>query len=100
MISEVRILVSELRRITLLWDELWLGTLVQRQTDISRRINQLEVELSKTENHSHLTDIEKEHIAVEKYTMLLKPVIYFNLIIIKSGLKMYFFFFFVDFIYI
>jgi len=35
MISEVQVLVSELRRVTLLWDELWLGTLVQRQTDIS-----------------------------------------------------------------
>lgn len=80
MISEVRVLVSELRRITLLWDELWLGTLVQRQTDISRRINQLEAELNKTENHPHLTDIEKEHISVEKYTMLLKPVIYFILL--------------------
>lgn len=79
MISEVRVLVSELRRITLLWDELWLGTLVQRQTDISRRISQLEAELNKTENHLHLTDIEKEHISVEKYTMLLKPVIYFIL---------------------
>ncbi|VVC40721.1 Hypothetical protein CINCED_3A013789 [Cinara cedri] len=76
MISEVRILVSELRRITLLWDELWLGTLVQRQTDISRRINQLEAELNKTENHPHLTDIEKDHIAVEKYTMLLKPILF------------------------
>jgi len=84
MISEVRILVSELRRITLLWDELWLGTLVQRQTDISRRISQLEAELNKTENHPHLTDIEKEHIAVEKYTMLLKPVIYFIIIIILT----------------
>lgn len=80
MISEVRVLVSELRRITLLWDELWLGTLVQRQTDISRRINQLEAELNKTENHPHLTDIEKENISVEKYTMLLKPVIYFILL--------------------
>lgn len=77
MISEVRVLVSELRRITLLWDELWLGTLVQRQTDINRRINQLEAELSKTENHQHLTDTEKEHITIEKYTTLLKPVIYF-----------------------
>jgi len=77
MISEVRILVSELRRITLLWDELWLGTILQRLTDINRRINQLETELIKTEHHPHITDTEKEHIAVEKYTMLLKPVIYF-----------------------
>uniref|UniRef100_A0A2S2R2K0 non-specific serine/threonine protein kinase n=1 Tax=Sipha flava TaxID=143950 RepID=A0A2S2R2K0_9HEMI len=76
MISEVRVLVSELRRITLLWDELWLGTLVQRQADISRRINQLEAELNKTENHPHLTDVEKEHIAVEKYTMLLRPILF------------------------
>lgn len=83
MISEVRVLVSELRRITLLWDELWLGTLVQRQTDISRRINQLETELIKTENHPHLTDIEKDCISIEKYTILLKPV-YIICIIFKK----------------
>lgn len=82
MISEVRVLVSELRRITLLWDELWLGTLVQRQADINRRINQLEAELNKTENHPHLSDVEKEHIAVEKYTILLRPVILFLLTIL------------------
>lgn len=76
MIAEVRVLVSELRRITLLWDELWLGTLTQKQADISRRISQLESELSKTENHPYLTQVEKEHIAIEKYTILLRPVKY------------------------
>lgn len=84
MISEVQILVSELRRITLLWDELWLGTILQRLTDVNRRINQLEAELIKTEQHPHITNTEKEHIAVEKYTLLLKPVLYlfdFNFIV-------------------
>ncbi|XP_050541278.1 serine/threonine-protein kinase SMG1 [Daktulosphaira vitifoliae] len=76
MIAEVRVLVSELRRITLLWDELWLGTLTQRQADISRRISQLESELSKTENHPYLSEIEKERIAIEKYTILLRPILF------------------------
>ncbi|XP_050421824.1 serine/threonine-protein kinase SMG1 [Adelges cooleyi] len=76
MITEVRVLVSELRRITLLWDELWLGTLTQRQADIGRRISQLETELCKTENHPHLSDSEKEHIAIEKYTILLRPILF------------------------
>lgn len=36
IISEVKTFVSELRRITLLWDELWLGTLTQHQADVGR----------------------------------------------------------------
>ena len=35
-VRDVQLLVKELRRITLLWDELWLGTLNQHQQDITR----------------------------------------------------------------
>lgn len=36
MIAEMQLLVQELRRITLLWDELWLGTLNQHHSDVNR----------------------------------------------------------------
>lgn len=38
MVDEVQLLVLELRRITLLWDELWLGTLNQHQHDVMRLV--------------------------------------------------------------
>ena len=36
--------MSELRRITLLWDELWLGTLAQYSSEVHRRINRFQQE--------------------------------------------------------
>ncbi|CAF4662112.1 unnamed protein product, partial [Rotaria magnacalcarata] len=34
----VKLFVHEIRRVTVLWDELWLGTMVQLQEEISRLV--------------------------------------------------------------
>lgn len=73
-ISQVQLLVGELRRITLLWDELWLGALTQHYTDMARRINQLCVEVARIDANRHLTDTDKDTFVMEKYTVLLRPV--------------------------
>lgn len=36
VVGQVRLFVNELRRVTVLWDELWLGTMAQLQEEISR----------------------------------------------------------------
>lgn len=74
MISEVTLLVHELRRITLLWDELWLGTLNQHHQDVTRRIGQLENEIKKVTNNSNLSKEEKMAIIREKHKTVMKPV--------------------------
>lgn len=38
MVKAVRDLVSELCRITLLWDEMWLAALMQRQGEVHRSL--------------------------------------------------------------
>ena len=73
-ISQVQLLVSELRRITLLWDELWLGALTQHYSDMARRINQLETEVARIDANRHLSDTEKDTFVFEKYSVLLRPV--------------------------
>uniref|UniRef100_A0A1B6CNV0 non-specific serine/threonine protein kinase n=1 Tax=Clastoptera arizonana TaxID=38151 RepID=A0A1B6CNV0_9HEMI len=75
-ISQVQILVKELRRITLLWDELWLGTLVQHHTDISRRVSQLEMETLRVDNNTHLSQTEKDSLVAEKHRLILMPVLF------------------------
>ncbi len=67
-------LVSELRRITLLWDELWLGTLNQHHQDVTRRLMQLENEVKKVMNNNSLSKDEKTAIIKEKHSTVLKPV--------------------------
>ncbi len=74
MISEVQLLVRELQRVTLLWDELWLGTLNQHHQDVGRRLNQLENEVKKVNNNSSLTAEEKTLIIKKKHNTILKPV--------------------------
>ena len=74
MIAEVQLLVAELRRVTLLWEELWLGTLNQHHQDVTRRLNQLEHELKKVNNNTHLTRDERQMIIKEKHNTVLKPV--------------------------
>ncbi|CAH1794898.1 unnamed protein product [Owenia fusiformis] len=76
MITEVQLLVQELRRITLLWDELWLGTLNQQHQDVTRRISQLENEVKKVMNNTSLSKEEKSAIIREKHKTVLKPTVY------------------------
>ena len=74
MIQEVQLLVSELRRITILWDELWLGTLNQHSSNISKVIAQLEHEVEKVEKNEMLSEDQKRNIIKEKHKTVLKPV--------------------------
>jgi hypothetical protein len=66
--------VQELRRITLLWDELWLGTLVQHHAEISRRLQQLELEVLRVEDNASLSLADKDRLITEKHRIILKPV--------------------------
>lgn len=38
VVGQVKFFVNELRRVTVLWDELWLGTMAQLQEEISRSV--------------------------------------------------------------
>lgn len=76
MIGEVKQLVQELRRITLLWDELWLGTLNQQHQDVSRKLSQLDAEVKKVMANSSLTKDEKLAIIKEKHRTIMKPTLY------------------------
>ncbi|PNF25697.1 hypothetical protein B7P43_G16148, partial [Cryptotermes secundus] len=75
-ISQVQLLVQELRRITLLWDELWLGTLVQHHAEISRRLQQLELEVLRVEDNASLSSADKDRLIAEKHRIILKPLVF------------------------
>ncbi|KZC05708.1 Serine/threonine-protein kinase SMG1 [Dufourea novaeangliae] len=75
-VEQIKILVKELRRITLLWDELWLATLCQHHTEISKRFEQLEVEVQKVQDNAWLCAEEKDRLITEKHRIILKPVVF------------------------
>lgn len=73
---QIKILVKELRRITLLWDELWLATLSQQHSDFNKRFEQVEFEIQKVQDNTWLSNKEKDHLIVEKYHIILKPIVF------------------------
>ncbi|KAJ1529376.1 hypothetical protein ONE63_006163 [Megalurothrips usitatus] len=75
-ISQVQQFVLELRRITLLWDELWLGTLSQNQAEINQRVSQLNAEISRVEQNASLSAGDKEKLISEKYRIIVKPLVF------------------------
>lgn len=76
MVLQVQQLVGELRRVTLLWDELWLGVLQQQHLHVMRRIQQLEDEVKRVQNNNTLRRDEKFAIMREKHSALMRPVVF------------------------
>ncbi|XP_058508783.1 serine/threonine-protein kinase SMG1 [Solea solea] len=76
MVLQVQQLVAELRRVTLLWDELWLGVLQQQHMHVLRRIQQLEDEVKRVQNNNTLRRDEKIAIMREKHSALMRPVVF------------------------
>ncbi|KAI5704053.1 hypothetical protein M8J75_001535 [Diaphorina citri] len=75
-IAQIKIFVSELRRIALLWDEQWLGGLEQLISNMMKRLVQVESETNKLEINLMLSEEEKQYIVDEKYRILLKPILF------------------------
>ncbi|KAI5633295.1 serine/threonine-protein kinase smg-1 domain-containing protein [Phthorimaea operculella] len=75
-ILQVKLLVKELQRINLLWDELCLGTLLQHHSDFNKRLSQLETEVTKVKNNDNLSAEDKEKLIKEKHRIIIEPVVY------------------------
>lgn len=75
-VVQVKILVRELRRITLLWDELWLATLFQHHSETSKRFEQLELEVQRVQDNVWLAPDDKEKLIAEKHRIILRPIIF------------------------
>ena len=75
-VDHVKILVSELQRTSILWDELWFGTIQQYQHEVMKKIKKMEEEIEKLQRNSSLSDDEKKELVKEKYYILFKPLLY------------------------
>ena len=73
--DQVQEMITQLRRITVLWDELWLGTLQQKQADVVRRIQRLKNEHTRLVQNDTLDQAEKRRLVLEKHDAIMKPVL-------------------------
>ena len=75
-IDQVTVLVGELRRVTLLWDELWLGTLVQNSSEVTRQIKKFQDEADRLASNKSLSEQEKKDLLVDKYSIVFSRILY------------------------
>lgn len=78
-VQQVQLLVRELKRITLLWEELWLSSLTQVYSECTKRVTVLEndlIKLTAEETSSKQVDESKRALLVEKYRVIVRPVLF------------------------
>lgn len=75
LVSGVRLLVTELQRISVLWDEAWISTLHKLSADVSRRANTLEKEAARVDKNLSLSLDEKVDLARRKFVAIMKPIL-------------------------
>lgn len=72
-VQQVQLLVRELKRVTLLWDELWLVALAQVYAECSKRLANFQVELNKVADDF---SVEKTNLLIEKHRILMRPILF------------------------
>lgn len=70
-VSQVQLMVRELRRVSILWDELWLLSLSQIYADNIKRFQAFNNDWQKGDQSS-----DKSFIFTEKYRLLMRPVVF------------------------
>lgn len=74
-VNQVQLFVKELRRVTLLWDEIWMVSMTQVYAESAKKIHQFEQEwLQSKENPKQ--HAAKQDLFVEKYKILIRPIIF------------------------
>ena len=76
LISQAKTFVHELKRITILWDELWIGTLLGHLNEMKRQVSALQEEMSRVDENSNLTEEEKDKIIKEKNRVFFTRIVY------------------------
>lgn len=78
-VQQVQLMVRELKRITLLWEELWLSSLTQVYSECAKRMAILENDIAKlsTEgSNAKQTNDNKRAVLSEKYRVIVRPVLF------------------------
>lgn len=74
MVSHVDVLLTELRRLVLLWDELWVAVLQQIHPQVEQLFQKLQSTLQKMTKKGTLTEDNKKRMLHEHCQVLFKPV--------------------------
>uniref|UniRef100_A0A182N0J1 PI3K/PI4K catalytic domain-containing protein n=1 Tax=Anopheles dirus TaxID=7168 RepID=A0A182N0J1_9DIPT len=75
-VRQVQLVVHELRRISLLWEELWVASLEPIYYDYLKRIPTFETEYYRLEAAGVLGDARRRALLTERHQLLLRPLLF------------------------
>ncbi|KAL6522620.1 Serine/threonine-protein kinase smg1 [Orobanche minor] len=75
LVQDAQLMIKELENVTVLWEEMWLGTLQDLHADVMRRINLLKEEAARIAENTTLTHGEKHKINAAKYSAMMAPIV-------------------------
>ncbi|WCJ33820.1 Serine/threonine-protein kinase SMG1 [Euphorbia peplus] len=75
LIQDVQLMINELGNVTVLWEELWLGTLQDLHADVMRRTSVLKDEAARIAENATLSLSEKNKINAAKYSAMMAPIV-------------------------
>ncbi|ORY80157.1 hypothetical protein LY90DRAFT_664604 [Neocallimastix californiae] len=76
LVKEIQKMISELQRVTILWEETLLNKLTQLQNETDKRFARLKKENDRVNVNNQLSKEEKDEIIKNNYLSLMKPVIH------------------------
>nr|XP_027196397.1 serine/threonine-protein kinase SMG1-like [Dermatophagoides pteronyssinus] len=76
LIVQAKLFVHELRRITVLWDELWIGILQHGMNEMKKQVVALEKEIEKTRKNINLYEKEKILFIKEQHNIFFRRLLY------------------------
>ncbi|XP_063718237.1 serine/threonine-protein kinase SMG1-like [Symsagittifera roscoffensis] len=76
LVSDLKLFVDELRRVSLLWDELWMSAFMYYSNEAMKAINAIEYERKRLDKIKSLNNAEKQTILTAKYSAFMNPVIF------------------------
>ncbi|KAJ3186873.1 Serine/threonine-protein kinase smg1 [Gaertneriomyces sp. JEL0708] len=74
LVGQVQTLVNELKRTTVLWEELWFQRLTHLQTDADRKMHRIQTEAERVQSNMSLSVETKSKIIAENYSTIVKPL--------------------------
>ncbi|KAH6814874.1 hypothetical protein C2S51_023892 [Perilla frutescens var. frutescens] len=75
LVHDAQLIIKELENVTVLWEELWLGTLQDLHADVMRRISLLKEEAARIAENTTLTHGQKNKINAAKYSAMMAPIV-------------------------
>lgn len=75
LVQQTTVFITELKRIILLWNELWVSVLINHSSEMKKQMNIMEQEVMKINKNTKLTKEQIHNLLLERHALVFKKII-------------------------